>query len=246
MRKQSGIRICKMFLGGYAVAVLLLWASPVAAVDVPFAERVISTAAEGAYCVYAADVDGDGDIDVLSASIGDDKIAWYESDGGLPPTFTERAISTAAGGAWSVYAADVDGDKDTDVLSASAYDDKIAWYESDGGSPPTFSERVISTTADAAVSVYATDVDGDGDTDVLSASFDDDKIAWYENVAPACLGDVNGDGFRNVADFTLFASAYGSQTGDPSYDPNADLNGDGFVNVSDFTQFAINYGAPCP
>ena len=31
--------------------------------------------------VFAADVDGDGDIDVLSASHYDDKIAWYENDG---------------------------------------------------------------------------------------------------------------------------------------------------------------------
>ncbi|GAG09033.1 unnamed protein product, partial [marine sediment metagenome] len=31
-------------------------------------------------------------------------------------------------------------------------------------------------------SVYATDLDGDGDADVLSASLWDDKIAWYENL----------------------------------------------------------------
>jgi hypothetical protein len=29
--------------------------------------------------------------------------------------------------------------------------------------------------------VYAIDLDGDGDNDVLSASFSDDKIAWYIN-----------------------------------------------------------------
>ena len=33
-----------------------------------------------------------------------------------------------------------------------------------------------------ANSVYAVDVDGDGDMDVLSASSDDNKIAWYENL----------------------------------------------------------------
>ncbi|SVC25250.1 uncharacterized protein METZ01_LOCUS278104, partial [marine metagenome] len=32
------------------------------------------------------------------------------------PTFTEHVISTSAGGAASVYAADVDGDGDMDVL----------------------------------------------------------------------------------------------------------------------------------
>ncbi|UCC31120.1 MAG: IPTL-CTERM sorting domain-containing protein, partial [Phycisphaerales bacterium] len=149
-----------------------------------FTERVISTAADGARSVFATDLDGDGDTDVLSASYEGDKIAWYESNGGSPPSFTERVISTAADGANSVFATDLDGDGNTDVLSASAVDDKIAWYESDGGLPPSFTERVISTAADGAASVFATDVDGDGDTDVLSASTVDNKIAWYEQLPP--------------------------------------------------------------
>ncbi|UCC32643.1 MAG: VCBS repeat-containing protein [Phycisphaerales bacterium] len=148
--------------------------------DVPFTEQVISTAAGNPVSVFATDSDGDEDTDVVSASASDDKIAWYESDPGAPgpPTFTERVISTAADVACSVFATDLDGDGDTDVLSASRLDDKIAWYESDGGWPPTFTERVISTAADGAHSVFATDLDGDGDIDVLSASDLDDKIAW--------------------------------------------------------------------
>ncbi len=147
-----------------------------------FTERVISTTVATAVSVFAADLDGDGDIDVLSASYDDNKIAWHENDGGSPPTFTERVISTTADQARSVFAADLDGDGNIDILSASQIDDKIAWYESDGGSPPTFTERVISTSAAKAWSVFATDVDGDGDIDVLSASDTDNKIAWYENV----------------------------------------------------------------
>ena len=42
-------------------------------------------------------------------------------------------------------------------------------------------QRAITTEADGASSVYAADVDGDGDLDVLSASFHGDAIAWYEN-----------------------------------------------------------------
>ncbi len=49
--------------------------------EVPFTEHVISTAAEMAESVFATDLDGDGDTDVLSASARDDKIAWYENDG---------------------------------------------------------------------------------------------------------------------------------------------------------------------
>jgi hypothetical protein len=75
-------------------------------------------------------MDNDGDMDVLSASTNDDKIAWYENDGAADPSFTATTITTSADGAFSVFAADMDNDGDMDVLSASYYDDKIAWYES--------------------------------------------------------------------------------------------------------------------
>ena len=92
-------------------------------------------------------------------------------------TFDNSVISSSADGARSVYAVDIDNDGDMDVLSASYDDDKIAWYENDGASIPSFTARTISTSADGAHSVYATDIDNDGDMDVLSASFLDDKIA---------------------------------------------------------------------
>jgi hypothetical protein len=61
----------------------------------------------------------------------DDKIAWYENDG--RQTFTTHTITTSCRMVHSsAYAADVDGDGDMDVLSASYEDDKIAWYENDG------------------------------------------------------------------------------------------------------------------
>ena len=49
-------------------------------------------------------------------------------------------------------------------------------------------QEVLTTSADGARSVYATDLDGDGDADVLSASFVDDKIAWYENLGGGSFG----------------------------------------------------------
>ena len=141
---------------------------------------VITTSAAGANSVYATDLDGDGDADVLSASSTDDKIAWYENLGGgsFGP---QQVITTSTDNAWSVYATDLDGDGDADVLSASYIDRKIAWYENLGGG--AFGpQQVITTSAFGARSVYATDLDGDGDADVLSASSNDDKIAWYENL----------------------------------------------------------------
>jgi len=116
---------------------------------------------------------------VLSASRFDNKIAWYENDGN--ENFTPHIISIIALGAISVYAVDVDGDEDIDVLSATFDGGKIAWYENDGNE--NFTPHTITTDADEPFSVYAVDVDGDGDIDVLSASEGDNKIAWYENLS---------------------------------------------------------------
>ncbi|MBI2208154.1 VCBS repeat-containing protein [Candidatus Woesearchaeota archaeon] len=141
-------------------------------------KHIISTSANRASSVYAIDIDNDNDIDVLSASQVDDKIAWYENDGGSNPSWTARNITTSANEARSVYAIDIDKDNDIDVISASSLDNTIAWYENNGSSPPSWTARNISTSASGAFSVFAIDIDKDNDNDVLSAS---GSIAWYEN-----------------------------------------------------------------
>jgi len=165
--------------------------------QIQFEPYTITTSADGANSVFAIDVDDDDDIDVLSASRYDDKIAWYENDSF--ENFTTHVITASANDAWSVFAIDVDGDEDIDVLSASNGDDKIAWYENDG--LENFTTHVITINAFNARSVFAIDVDGDDDIDVLSASGEDDKIAWYEN-----------DGSENFTTHVITASADGASS----------------------------------
>ena len=100
----------------------------------------------------------------------DDTIAWYENLDGSGGSWSYHEIYTAADGAQSVFGIDLDGDGDVDVLSASANDDTIAWYENLDGSGGSWSYHEIYTAADCAISVFGIDLDGDGDVDVLSAS----------------------------------------------------------------------------
>ncbi len=177
-----------------------------------FAAHSISTSADGVASVFVADLDSDGDMDILSASWWDDKISWYENRG----YFTEHVISTSADLAESVFAIDVDSDGDMDVLSASRRDDKIAWYENDGAE--NFVEHAVDTwpgSADGACSVFAADMDADGDMDVLAASREDDRIAWYEN-----------DGQENFTAYDITTSADDARSVFA-----ADLDGDGDMDV---------------
>ncbi|MEC8252999.1 MAG: VCBS repeat-containing protein [Planctomycetota bacterium] len=186
------------------------------------AQQVISTNAASAHGVYAADIDGDGDIDVLSASRFDSKVAWYENTDGLGSFGAQQVITTSASGAHSVFAADVDGDGDLDVLSASDLDDKIAWYENTDGLGTFGADQVISASADGANSVHAADVDGDGDLDALSASSLDDKIAWYENT----------DGLGSFGAEQVIST--GANNARSVY--AADVDGDGILDVLSASQ----------
>ena len=180
-------------------------------------QQIITTGANGATSVFASDLDGDGDQDVLSAAWFDDEIAWYENTDGLGSFGPGQTITALVDGVWSVFAADLDGDGDQDVLSASNLDNTIAWYENMDGLGTFGSQQIITTLADGAFSVFAADLDGDGDLDVLSASGDDDKIAWYENldgqgdfgpqqvittladwVQQVFVADLDGDGDQDV------------------------------------------------
>lgn len=145
-------------------------------------QLVISTAGVGPSGAYAADIDGDGDLDMFASSYSDDTISWYENLNGLGSFGPQQIISTMEGIARDVHATDLDGDGDIDVLAASFLDDTISWYENLGGNGTFGPQQVISNTADAANYVFAADMDADGDMDVLSASGFDDKIAWYENL----------------------------------------------------------------
>lgn len=186
--------------------------------------NAVSTTALGASSVVVADLDGDGDLDLVTAQSEDEAVMWYENSGGAVPVFTPNVIVNAlnedlsADGARSVVVADLDGDDDLDVASASANDDTIAWYENDGAADPTFTPSDVATSADGASSVAADDLDGDGDLDLASASANDGTVAWYENTA----GDGSAWTAREVA-----TSADGAQSV-----AIGDLDGDGDLDLA--------------
>jgi len=56
------------------------------------------------------------------------------------------------------------------------------------------------------------------------------------------LGDLNGDGIVNLKDAMSAANAFGSSTGDPNWNPDADLDGNGKINIMDLILLATNFG----
>jgi len=166
--------------------------------------------------VYAADLDGDGDTDMLSASFNDNKIAWYENTNGQGDFGPQQIITDTAIGASSVFATDLDNDGNIDVLATAGLANKIIWFKNLDGQGNFGSEQLITNETAGPTSVFAIDIDNDGDMDVLSGS-SDAKMAWYEN--------TNGEGSFGTQQIISTDFEYPLNITAP------DLDGDGNLDV---------------
>ena len=180
-------------------------------------KNIISLTADGANHVFSIDIDGDNDMDVLSTSNKDNKVAWYENLDGLGNFSSENIISSNLTGLRSVFASDIDSDGDVDVISASFNDNKLVWYENLDGKGKFGGEKIITTNSDGPVAFHTTDIDIDGDQDVLLTSTRDGKVAWFENL------DGKGD-FSEEKVIKQYMTSAGSLD-------SGDLDNDGDIDV---------------
>ncbi|MBI1850520.1 MAG: VCBS repeat-containing protein, partial [Planctomycetes bacterium] len=142
-----------------------------------------SSTTMGPYSVIAADVDGDGDLDLVSAnSGGSDLTVFFQTSPGQFDSAPHRlGDESRTYGATSVVAADIDGDGDLDLVCANYYGDSLAAFIQT--SPGQFDRvpRIIgdSSTTYGPLSVIAADLDGDGDLDFVCANNFGDNLAVF-------------------------------------------------------------------
>ncbi len=143
---------------------------------------------EGSRSVTTADLDGDGDQDVLHSwgeSYGGE-VRWSENKGGgsFAP---DRSLFTTLGGP-ELATGDLDGDGDTDLVWL---DDALLWAENLGGA--SFAAPVTVDVAPAGTGVDVVDLDGDGAPDLLAGA------SWYLNLGGGVFGGPHAVSANPVA-----------------------------------------------
>ncbi len=194
-----------------------------------------STLAEGMRVpvrVEAADIDGDGDLDLLVASMGEvfpnnDRIGTVfvlENDG--RQNFTTHAVLEHTARVTDVRAGDFNGDGQLDLaLAQFGYDQgEVSWLERVG--PWEFRRHVLLDLS-GAINIGVADFNGDGHLDLVSnISQQWEEVHYFEN-----------DGRGGFSRSRIWASAnedYGSSgliVTDLDRDGRPDIlfaNGDGF------------------
>ncbi len=154
-------------------------------------EIIIANNDSGVEEVFMSDLDGDNDLDVLFVTPVQNLVAWHENLDGLGNFGSEQIITDGNGFVRAVFAVDLDNDDDIDVLSGSSvFGENISWYENTDGDgtfgPP---QQIEGIEAAGIRSVFAEDLDGDTDNDVLGALLSENKVTWYENTTIAGVAD---------------------------------------------------------
>jgi hypothetical protein len=166
--------------------------------------------------IQTADINQDDRPDILFCASDSHLVGWIENTGTRNRFGAIQEITIGLNYPVDVFPADLDGDGDMDVLSASSQDDEINWFENQDGQGTFGPKNNLTTIANSASSVYAGDFDMDGDMDVLSTGFY--QILYFENL----------DGQGNFGQINyVTAIAQGAKSGKIQ-----DIDGDGYPDIS--------------
>jgi hypothetical protein len=172
----------------------------------PWAEHVIGAAGADNHDVEVADVEPDGDLDVLTRRKGGGgTYFWRQTAAG---TWDQVTITTASGE--GVGVGDLDGDGDLDVAQNGFWSEQL--------SPTSWSDHTIDTNWPGDVGALVGDLDGDGIRDVvLAPSESTGRLSWYEAIDP-----VNGPWIEHSIDPTV-SYLHTFKAADVDHDGDLDL-----------------------
>lgn len=126
----------------------------------------------------SADLDGDGDVDIIATQAASAGLVWHENTGGS--FVTHVIVANFGGDVVSLDVADLDSDGDLDIVAAIG-NFRVDWYENNGAQNFTQHSQVAATAT--ANTVFAVDVNGDGRLDIVTTYRDSGTQmgVWYEN-----------------------------------------------------------------
>ena len=139
--------------------------------------------------IEIGDLDGDGWLDVLAVTQGDNLLKWFRRPADPAaqdfPWEVFNMVQYSSLTPTAVDIADVDLNGWEDVVAVAA--GRIRWFTPLGQSPydPWSEVYVADDTTSEVNSVHAVDIDGDGRMDIIATldrpGVDEDALVWFHN-----------------------------------------------------------------
>lgn len=198
------------------------------------------------------DMDKDGDFDIVTANALTDQIAVLSNNGDA--TFAPCLLYPAGIGPYSVVVVDLDGNGAPDLVvgHGSPVPSKVITILLNNGDS-TFSSPSSYSVGNSPLSVWAADMDADGDLDIATGNSEDDNLSFLSNHGngtfsynsvfpvsdyPSALfsADLDGNGSmdliatnRDSDNLTILLNFV-----------RGDINGDVVINIGDMV-YLLNY-----
>ncbi|MFO8087198.1 MAG: T9SS type A sorting domain-containing protein [Bacteroidales bacterium] len=197
----------------FFLSALLFLLSATVVAQVTFGNKqLIGDSTVGVSAIYTADLDQDGNEDVISGE--ENYIRWYKNHGNStfssPITIVKRYYFSSSK---YIGIADLDGDNDNDVIAASFDYNEISWFENDG-SGNFMQEHIIQDSAIHARAICVEDLNADNYPDIITGSDSllsvflnngNGNFSMQQSIRPATLKisaidimDVNVDGHPDI------------------------------------------------
>ncbi|GAA0706628.1 hypothetical protein GCM10009105_04820 [Dokdonella soli] len=220
--------------GDNTASVLLNTTAPGAATP-SFATQQTFATGSGPFSVTAADVNGDGQPDLIVANVISNIVSVLlnsTAPGAATPSFAAQQTFSTGSGPYSVTAADVNGDGKPDLIVADYFSSNVSVLlntTAPGAATPSFAAQQTFSTGSGPYSVTAADVNGDGKPDLIVANRLSNTVSVMLNTtAPG-------------AAMPSFAAQQTFVTGtNPESVTAADINGDGKPDLIVANYFSSN------
>ncbi len=193
-----------------------------------FGDKIVINSEPANYLsIDLADMDGDGDDDIIFHENYPNEIKWMEHLDGQGAFAGEAFLFTPSQGfIMSTTPGDIDNDGDMDILVNVVIPfngGTLLWLENEGGGSFS-SATTLKESSNEYYPPMLVDIDNDGDLDILTSeeSYLPSTVIWYENT-----GGANYNKKHIIHQFDYFASDFVSVV-DMNF---ADVNSDGFGDI---------------
>jgi hypothetical protein len=151
---------------------------------VRFSEHLLMDKYGYAYGIAAADLDGDGHLDLTSADAVSGNLWWFQNDG--KGNFRRHLIQKNEPGWFERHAiGDLNGDAKPDVVVVKNLHGDVVWFQNSGtprDGKPWKRHEITKGGLPGAYDVTLADLDGDGHLDVAASSWiKGNRFVWFKN-----------------------------------------------------------------
>ncbi|MFW9894022.1 MAG: FG-GAP repeat domain-containing protein, partial [Candidatus Thorarchaeota archaeon] len=175
------------------------------------------TGVDSTRAVAVGDMDGDGDLDIVTGNYNQQNVVYLNDGTGSFPSDGGHPFGPVGDSTWSIGVGDLDSDGDLDVVTGNQGEQNVVYINDGQGNFPSGSARRFGTGQDITRSAVSGDVDGDGDLDIVTGNSGQQNVVYLNDGAgdypsagvptfgtgqdstrSVAVGDMDGDGYLDI------------------------------------------------